>query len=129
MHPHYRYGGVWKNKVGGISGKKPKAKGKGRRKKGEEGMGAKEWREGDKYTRNDRVVWGTKVWGCRRSHVARKGEEPGLKVAFWKEADEIEAGTKVMEEDEHGGSDGETSEKSASESDSASDSGSGSGSE
>lgn len=90
--------------MGGVSGKKPKTKGKGKG-NGGKGMGKeerKEWREGDKYTRNDRVVWGTKVWICRKSHVAREGEEPGLKVALWKE-DAESAGMEEVEAEESEG--------------------------
>lgn len=90
-HPHYRYGGVWKNKKEAVSGKRKKAK-----------RNVKEWSnvvdDGDtaeeddqreykepRYTKNDRVEYEDKVYVCRKSHWVRHSVEPSKDIHLWKE--------------------------------------------
>ena len=95
-HPHYKYGGMWKNKHAGVSAKKPKSK-KAKTDKSE--AVGKEWQppvesEDRKqedirvsYTRNDRVRWEGKEWVCRRGHESDEKRRPGVGWTWWKEVD------------------------------------------
>ena len=75
--PHYKYGGMWKNKHAGVSAKKPKKKSH---------PTPKDWIDsGTKYTRNDKVTHIGKIWVCRRSHMSSETTEPGLGYALWNE--------------------------------------------
>ncbi|MCJ1407981.1 hypothetical protein MMC19_002053 [Ptychographa xylographoides] len=84
--PHYRYGGMWKNKHAGVSAKKPsKRKGSGQKE-------ARSWSPGcGRYTANDLVKYGGQVWICRRSHESTEKDEPGAGHRYWKEYGKIVA--------------------------------------
>ncbi len=77
-HPHYRYGGMWKNKHAGVSAKKPKPK---------QRVAFRDWQDCTSYVFNDNVVYEEKVWSCRRSHTSSEVEVPGKGYSFWKEAE------------------------------------------
>lgn len=78
-HPHYRYGGMWKNKAAGVSAKRPK-----KTKKGKEVV--RDWDGRDcKYTVNDLVAWNGFVWSCRKSHYSREEAVPEKEIGLWKE--------------------------------------------
>ena len=78
-YPFYKYGGVWKNKHAGTSGKKPKRK---------DQASIKDWSEGQSsYITNDKVKHNGKVWICRRSHDTTTKSVPGTGYRFWKEVD------------------------------------------
>lgn len=75
--PDYKYGGMWKNKYAGVSAKKPKQK---------VHSTPRAWSgSSTKYTKNDKVEHGGRVWVCRRSHISSESTEPGLGYAFWNE--------------------------------------------
>ena len=92
-YPHYRYGGMWKNKHEGVSAKK-KRKGRATNFGKEEGVGGpvKEWMVGVEYTRNDlvRVPVDGSEWMCRRSHRGEELNGPMSKKGYrwWKEDDQ-----------------------------------------
>ncbi|KAB2576322.1 hypothetical protein BFW01_g9121 [Lasiodiplodia theobromae] len=94
-HPHYRYGGMWKNKHDAVSAKKKKKTQRDR---------PREWRSSDhgdatqdgaadkkKYTRNDRVTWDGKLWTCRKTHFAQEANTPDKEVGLWKEEGPVSA--------------------------------------
>lgn len=86
-HPHYRYGGAWKNRWADVTAKKPK-KVKARQKAKHRPV---EWDEGHgKYTVNDRVLYEGKSWVCRKSHRPMEGEQPPKAIHLWKEDDDAE---------------------------------------
>lgn len=98
-HPHYRYGGAWKNRWADVTAKKPK-KAKVRQR---ESRPPGKWSvQHQKYTFNDRVAFQDKVWLCRKSHRPRDGEEPPNAYHLWKEDDfseqEVEKGDDGSEE-------------------------------
>ena len=76
-HPHYKYGGMWKNKHAGVSAKKPKPK---------QRVAVRDWQDYTSYLVNDKVVYEDRVWICRRSHASSEANVPGKGYGFWKEA-------------------------------------------
>jgi hypothetical protein len=121
-HEFYRYGGVWKNKKEGVSGKKKKGRGRGKDDGGEEGGGegreggrVVSWRDGGvKYSKGDRVRLDdgdgegdgggegggieerrAKVWIAKRSHASEDGKRPGLWDEGWEQCQtsDVEADT------------------------------------
>ena len=88
-HPHYKYGGMWKNKHAGVSAKKPKGKKMSRGYIREWSYGPedddKKEEESVRYTRNDRVLWEGKEWVCRRGHSSVEKTKPGVAWTWWKE--------------------------------------------
>ena len=77
-HPHYRYGGMWKNKHAGVSAKKPNPKRQ---------MAIGAWQASDKtYVVHAKVCHGGKVWFCRRQHESSEEKKPGQGYRYWKEA-------------------------------------------
>lgn len=76
-HPHYKYGGMWKNRHAGVSAKKPKPK---------QRVAIRDWHKYTTYVFNDKVMYEEKVWSCRRSHTSSEANVPGNGYNFWKEA-------------------------------------------
>lgn len=73
----YKYGGMWKNRMAGVSAKKPKSK---------KNILLREWDgSGVKYVMNDKVKHADKVWVCRRSHNSCGTTMPGSGYTYWKE--------------------------------------------
>lgn len=88
-HPHYRYGGMWKNKHDAVSAKK---KNKSRKElqlqdwhSSNQGTDGQSTNSGKRYTRNDRVIWNGKVWACRKTHLARGSSAPDQEFGLWRE--------------------------------------------
>ena len=74
--PYYTYGGMWKNKVAGVSAKKPKKR----------QSVPKEWTASStRYTTNDRIQYNSQAWICRRSHISTNEKAPGDGYTYWKE--------------------------------------------
>ena len=77
-HPHYRYGGMWKNKHAHVTAKKPK-----REKKGV----VRDWQDSkENYRINDKVRYKSKLWSCRRSHESGGDRPPDKNHRYWMEA-------------------------------------------
>ena len=76
--PHYKYGGMWKNKHAGVSAKKPKPK---------QRVAVQDWQSFTSYVFNDEVMYKEEVWSCRRSHTSSETNIPGKGYSFWKETD------------------------------------------
>ena len=78
---YYQYGGMWKNKLAGVSAKKPKQKKNGL---------ISEWnKSGTRYITNDKVKYAGTIWVCRRSHQSSETTIPGLGYNCWKEHEKV----------------------------------------
>ncbi|CAF9931742.1 MAG: hypothetical protein HETSPECPRED_008183 [Heterodermia speciosa] len=78
---YYQYGGMWKNKLAGVSAKKPKQK---------KNSLIREWNKyGIRYVMNDKVKHAGTIWVCRRSHKSSETTIPDLGCTYWKEYEKV----------------------------------------
>ncbi|PNS21363.1 Mediator of RNA polymerase II transcription subunit 14 [Sphaceloma murrayae] len=85
-NPHYRYGGMWKNRHADVTAKKPKKVKE--RQKAKAKQTPVEWSEvHGKYTKNDAVVFKGQLWVCRKTHEACEDDAPDKAIALWKDDD------------------------------------------
>ena len=79
---YYQYGGMWKNKLAGVSAKKPKQK-------KNNGL-IREWNKSEiRYVTNDKVKHAGTIWVCRRSHKSSETTIPDLGYTYWKEHEKV----------------------------------------